>query len=68
MKQITAIEAFDTPYMTQSAEVVLEQRLYVTAVSGKVVNESDWRGATAEEKAEWQEEMDKLRPVPHNLY
>ena len=62
MIQIKAIEAFGTPYMTQSAEVELEQRLYVTAISGKVVNENDWRGATAEEKAEWQAEMDKLRP------
>ena len=49
--------------MTQSAEVELEQRLYVTAISGKVVTENDWRGATAVEKAEWQKEMDKLRPM-----
>lgn len=63
MKEIKAIEAFGTPYMTQSAEVELESRLFVTAISGKVVNGSDWRGATAEEKAEWQAEMDKLRPL-----
>lgn len=63
MIQIKAIEAFGTPYMTQSAEVELEQRLYVTAISGKVVTENDWRGATAVEKAEWQKEMDKLRPM-----
>jgi hypothetical protein len=67
MKEIKATEAFGTPYMTQSTEVELEQRLFVTAISGKVVTENDWRGATAEEKAEWQAEMDKLRPIMYNL-
>lgn len=67
MKQITAIEAFGTPYMTQSADVELENRLFVTAISSKAVTENDWRGATAEEKAEWQEEMDKLMPIMYNL-
>lgn len=63
MIQIKATEAFGTPYMTQSAEVELESRMYVTAISGKVVTENDWRGATAEEKAEWQKKMDKLSPM-----
>lgn len=63
MKQIKAIEVFGTPYMTQDIEVELEQRLFVTAISGKSINIADWRGATAEEKAEWQKEMDKLRPM-----
>lgn len=67
MKEIKAIEAFGTPYMTQSAEVELEQRLFVTAISGKVVTENDWRGATAKEKAEWQKEMEKLNPIMYNL-
>jgi hypothetical protein len=67
MKEIKATEAFGTPYMTQSTEVELEQRLFVTAISGKVVTENDWRGATAEEKAEWQKEMEKLNPVMLNL-
>lgn len=67
MKEIKAIEAFGTPYMTQSAEVELGQRLYVTAISGKVVNAADWRGATAEEKTDWQKEMEKLNPVMYNL-
>lgn len=62
MKQIKAIEAFGTPYMTQSAEVELESRLFVTAISGISISTESWRGATAEEKAEWQAEMDKLRP------
>lgn len=63
MIQIKATEAFGTPYMTQSAEVELEQRLYVTAISGISISVEDWRGATAEEKAEWQAEMDKLNPL-----
>lgn len=63
MKQIKATEVFGTPYMTQSAEVELEQRLFVTAISGKSITIADWRGASAEEKADWQAEMDKLRPI-----
>ena len=63
MKEIKATEAFGTPYMTQSAEVELEQRLFVSAISGINPSLNDWRGATAEEKAEWPAEMDKLNPV-----
>lgn len=63
MKEIKAAEAFGTPYMTQSAEVELESRLFVTAISGISISAEDWRGATAEEKAEWQAEMEKLRPM-----
>ena len=63
MKELKAIEAFGTPYMTQSAEVELEQRLFVTAISSKSITIADWRGATAEEKAERQAEMDRLRPI-----
>lgn len=63
MKEIKATEAFQTPYMTQSAEVELESRLFVTAISGISISAEDWRGATAEEKAEWQAEMDKLMPI-----
>lgn len=63
MIQIKAIEAFGTPYMTQAKEVELEQRIFVTAISGINPSLNDWRGATAEEKAEWQKEMDKKRPM-----
>lgn len=63
MKEIKATEAFQTPYMTQSAEVELESRLFVTAISGISISVEDWRGATAEEKAEWQAEMEKLNPL-----
>ena len=63
MKEIKATEAFGTPYMTQSAKVELESRIYVTAISGISISAEDWRGATTEEKVEWQAEMDKLRPM-----
>lgn len=62
MKKLKAIEVFSTPYMTQAKEVELEQRLFVTAISGKSITIADWRGATTEEKAEWQSEMEKLNP------
>ena len=62
MIQVKATEAFGTPYMTQSTEVELESRLFVTAISGISVSVDDWRGATTEEKAEWQVEIDKLNP------
>lgn len=63
MKQIKAIEAFGTPYMTQAEDVSIEQRRYCTRALGKNVSLTDYRGATAEEKAEWQAEMDKRRPI-----
>ena len=49
MKEIKAREGY---YLTQKAEVG-ESRIYVTAIKGVNVNESDWREATLEEKEEW---------------
>lgn len=63
MKEIKAVEAFGTQYMTQAKEVELEQRLFVTAISGINPSLNDWRGATAEDKAEWHSEMEKKRPM-----
>lgn len=68
MREIKAIDAFGTPYMTQSAEVELESRLFLTAILGISISVEDWRGATAEEKAEWQAEIDKLNPINENNY
>lgn len=59
MREIKAVEAFGTPYMTQAKEVELEQRIFVSAISGINPSLNDWRGATADEKAEWQKEMEK---------
>jgi hypothetical protein len=56
--EIKAEEAFGTPYMTQySAEVQIEQRLYISRILGGAVSIGDWRGATAEEKETWEIEM-----------
>jgi hypothetical protein len=49
MKEIKATEGH---YLTQSAEVG-EDRIFITAIKGVNVNESDWREATASEKEEW---------------
>lgn len=46
MKEIKAKEGM---YLTQSAEVG-EGRVYITALIGMNINESDWRDATLEEK------------------
>lgn len=45
MKEIKSREGY---YLTQSAEV--ENRIFVTAIKGANVNESDWREATEAEK------------------
>lgn len=60
MKEIKSREGY---YLTQSAEVANEERLYLTAIKGANINESDWREATAEEKEAYekaQEEASKI--------
>ena len=47
MKEIKSREGF---YLTQSADVPNEERVFITAIKGMNVNESDWREATLEEK------------------
>ena len=47
MKEIKAKEGY---YLTQSADVANEDRMYITAIKGMNVNEADWREATQEEK------------------
>lgn len=49
IKEIKAIEGY---YLTQVAEV--EDRVFVTAITGVNVNEADWRQATSEEKEAWE--------------
>lgn len=46
MKELKSKEGM---YLTQSAEVEAG-RIYVTAIKGANINESDWREATLEEK------------------
>ena len=51
MKEIKAREGY---YLTQSADVANEERVFITAIKGANVNESDWREATLEEKEEFE--------------
>ena len=44
------IKAKDGDYLTQSADVADENRIFVTAIKGANINEADWREATAEER------------------
>lgn len=52
MKEIKAREGY---YLTQANEV--ENRIFVTAVKGMNVNESDWREVTKEEKEEYEKNI-----------
>ena len=54
MKEIKSREGY---YLTQSAEV--ENRIFVTALKGANINESDWREATAEEKEAYEKANEK---------
>ena len=54
MKEIKSREGY---YLTQSAEV--ENRIFVTALKGANINESDWREATLEEKEAYEKLTDK---------
>lgn len=47
MKEIKARDGY---YLTQSADVADENRIFVTAIKGANINEADWREATEEEK------------------
>ncbi|MBO7331282.1 MAG: hypothetical protein J6U52_05780 [Alistipes sp.] len=47
MKEIKAKKGY---YLTQSADVADENRIFVTAIKGANVNEADWQEATAEER------------------
>lgn len=49
MKEIKVKEGM---YLTQAKEV--EDRIFVKAIKGANINESDWREATLEEKEEYE--------------
>ena len=51
MKEIKSREGY---YLTQSADVANEERIYITAIKGVNVNEENWREATLEEKEEFE--------------
>ena len=53
MKELKANEGY---YLTQSADVANEDRIFITAIKGENVKESDWREATEEEKEAFEKE------------
>jgi hypothetical protein len=56
MKELKAREGY---YLTQSADVANEERIYITAIKGMNVNEADWREATQEEKDEFEKSQEQ---------
>ena len=62
MKELRASEGY---YLTQVAEVG-EGRIFVTAIKGENVNESDWREATEEEKVAFEKTQDE-KQKEHDL-
>jgi hypothetical protein len=56
MKEIKAREGY---YLTQVAEVG-DDRLFITALKGANINESDWREAIEEEKIAFEEAQKEL--------
>lgn len=60
MREIVAMEVFGTPYMTQAEELPIEERGYWSRIAGADVTTEEYRGATAEEREEWREELNKL--------
>ena len=60
MKEIKSREGY---YLTQVEEVG-ENRIFITAIKGVNINESDWREATQEEK----DEYEKITNDENELY
>jgi hypothetical protein len=56
MKELKANEGY---YLTQSADVANEDRIFITAIKGENVNESDWREATQAEKDEFEKSQEQ---------
>lgn len=54
MKELEAREGY---YLTQSQEVG-NNRIFVTAIKGVNISESDWREATLEEKEEYEKNLE----------
>lgn len=59
MNNIKEIKAREGYYLTQVAEVG-DDRLFITALKGANINESDWREATEEEKIAFEEAQKEL--------
>ena len=68
MNEIIAMEEFGTPYMTQAEEVPIEMRGYWSRIIGVNATAEGLRGATAEEREEWQKDLDMLNPLNSEKY
>lgn len=65
MKEIKSREGY---YLTQSADIANEDRMYITAIKGMNVNETDWREATQEEKDAFEKaQEEKMKQDGPNL-
>lgn len=64
MKEIKAKEGY---YLTQAAEVAIEERVFITAIKGVNVNESDWREATLEEKEACEKLHEETLEIQNNI-
>jgi hypothetical protein len=56
MKELKAKEGY---YLTQSADVANEERIFITAIKGANINDADWREATQEEKDEFEKSQEQ---------
>ena len=56
MKELKATEGY---YLTQSADVANEDRIFITAIKGVNIKESDWREATEEEKEAYEKAQEE---------
>lgn len=54
MKELKSREGY---YLTQSADVTKEERVFITAIKGMNIIESEWREATLEEKEEFEKSL-----------
>lgn len=68
MKEITAMEAFGTPYMTQAEDLPIESRAYWTRIRGKDASVEGLRGASAEEREAWRKELDEYNNINREDY
>jgi hypothetical protein len=58
MKELKSREGY---YLTQANEV--EERIFITAIKGANINESDWREASAEEKESFEKAMEEANKI-----
>lgn len=63
MREIVAMEVFGTPYMTQAEDLPINERGYWSRIAGVEVSAEGLRGASAEERDNWLNELEKLNAI-----